>query len=56
MNKKQLTVEDLEALDFFLYVVKNNKSGCITFTRMPKEKYEEVLRRFYATRTKGSLD
>ena len=41
-----LTVQDLELLHTFLYAVKNNKSGCFTFTRLSDEQYQEVLRRF----------
>ena len=41
-----LTIEDLELLHTFLYAVKNNKSGCFTFTRLSDEQYQEVLRRF----------
>lgn len=41
-----LTIDDLEAIHTFLYVVKNNKTGCFTFTRLSDEQYEEVLKRF----------
>ena len=41
-----LTIEDIERLHTFLYAVKNNKSGCFTFTRLSDEQYGEVLRRF----------
>ena len=41
-----LTIEDIELLHTFLYAIKNNKHGCFTFTRLPNEQYEEVLRRF----------
>lgn len=44
--KERLTIEDLELLHTFLYAVKNNKSGCFTFTRLSDEQYQEVLRRF----------
>ena len=47
-----LTVKDMELLHTFLYAVKNNKSGCFTFTRLTKEQYEEVLSRFNAQKTK----
>ena len=42
-----LTIEDIERLHTFLYAVKNNKSGCFTFTRLSNEQYQEVLRRFH---------
>ena len=41
-----LTIQDLELLHTFLYVVKNNKHGCFTFTRLSDEQYAEVLKRF----------
>ena len=41
-----MTIDDLELLHTFLYAVKNNKSGCFTFTRLSDEQYQEVLRRF----------
>ena len=41
-----LTIQDLELLHTFLYAMKNNKQGCFTFTRLSKEQYEEVLRKF----------
>ena len=44
--KPQLTIKDIETIHVFLYAVKNNKSGCFTFTRLKDEQYEEVLRRF----------
>lgn len=47
-----LTIQDLELLHTFLYAVKNNKQGCFTFTRLSKEQYEEVLRRFNQNRRK----
>ena len=46
-----LTIEDLELLHTFLYAVKNNKSGCFTFTRLSDEQYQEVLRRFNERKT-----
>ena len=45
-----LTIEDIERLHTFLYAVKNNKSGCFTFTRLSDEQYQEVLNRFNKTR------
>ena len=45
-----LTLEDIERLHTFLYAVKNNKSGCFTFTRLSEEQYQEVLRRFNESR------
>jgi hypothetical protein len=42
----ELTVDDLETIHTFLYAVKNNKTGCFTFTRLSDEQYEEVLKRF----------
>ena len=47
-----LTIDDIERLHTFLYAVKNNKSGCFTFTRLSDEKYQEVLRRFNEQRKK----
>lgn len=41
-----LTVEDLEMLHFFIYCVKNNKHGVVTFTKLSDEQYEEVIRRY----------
>ena len=41
-----ITIDDLEVIHTFLYAVKNNKTGCFTFTRLSDEQYKEVLRRF----------
>ena len=41
-----LTIEYIELLHTFLYAVKNNKSGCFTFTRLSDKQYQEVLKRF----------
>lgn len=45
-----LSIEDIERLHTFLYAVKNNKSGCFTFTRLSDEQYQEVLKRFNAVK------
>lgn len=41
-----LTIEDIEKIHTFLYAIKHNKQGVFTFTRLPDEQYQEVLRRF----------
>lgn len=41
-----LTWEDIERLDALIYAIKNNKTGAFTFSKMPDEKYKEVLKRF----------
>ena len=42
----ELTVDDVEKIHTFLYAIKNNKKGVFTFTRLPDEQYQEVLKRF----------
>ena len=42
----ELTIDDVEKIHTFLYAIKNNKNGVFTFTRLPDERYQEVLKRF----------
>lgn len=42
----ELTLEDIEKIHIFLYAVKNNKKGVLTFTSLSNKQYLEVLKRF----------
>ena len=46
----ELTIEDIELLHTFLYAIKNNKTGCFTFTRLSNVQYQEALDRFNKNR------